>query len=147
MFKWPGIPSPRADIHELADFAELVCWRDGSASVANLSRSIDRTGENDYSAGVPEDEDTPIDVGEAFNEISTRSNACRNGYPFVFDDTGNAIYITQNAWDNKHIIYQYLLLATRLDMSKNRTHFRYRWNTTFRRTFRGDKQGILWRPC
>ena len=123
MFKWPGIPSPRADIHELADFAELVCWRDGSASVTNLSRSIDRTDENDYSFdGVPEDEDTPKDIGEAFNEISTRSNACRNGYPFVVDSAGNAIRIVQDAWDSKRIIYQYLLLATRLDMSKNRSH-------------------------
>ena len=25
MFKWPGLPSPRAPAHEVADFAELVC--------------------------------------------------------------------------------------------------------------------------
>lgn len=33
MFKWPGLPSPRAPAHEVADFAELVCWRDGGTSL------------------------------------------------------------------------------------------------------------------
>ena len=122
MFKWPGIPSPKAHIHELADFAELVCWRDGSASVTSLSRSLDRTDENDYSDGVPEEEETPNDIGEAFNEIETRLMACRSGYPFVVDLDGNTIHIAQDAKDSKSIIYQYLLLATRLGMSRNRTH-------------------------
>lgn len=122
MFKWTGIPTPKAPVHELADFAELVCWRDGSASVTSLSHSLDRADENDYSDGVPEDEETPNDVGEAFSEIETRAKACRSGYPFVVEHDGNAIHIAQDANDSKSIIYQYLLLATRLNMRDNRIH-------------------------
>ena len=133
MFKWPdGVPTPKAPVYELADFAELVCWRDGSASVTSLSRSLDRADENDYSDGVLEDEET-LDgdeqyhrarggVGAAFIEIETRARACRSGYPFVVDRDGNTIHLAEDANDSKSIIYQYLLLATRLDMSRNRTH-------------------------
>ena len=30
MFKYPGVPTVRASVHELADFAELMAWRDGA---------------------------------------------------------------------------------------------------------------------
>ena len=38
MFKWPDLPSARAAEHELADFAELVCWKYRIVSPTDLSR-------------------------------------------------------------------------------------------------------------
>ena len=122
MFKWPGVPSPRAPEHELADFAELVCWRQGFVSVTELTQSLGRLAENDYSGGVPEEDDIPNDINSAFREIELRIEACDGGYPFDIDEKGNALHIIQNSGNSKYIIYKYLLLATRLDMSTNRTH-------------------------
>ena len=59
MFRWPGVPSPRADTHELADFAELLSWRQGSASATTVVRDLGRLAENEYSEGVPEEEEIP----------------------------------------------------------------------------------------
>ena len=56
MFRWPGTPSPRADAHELADFAELSAWQEGSFSLTALSRTLGRLDENDHSNGVSIDD-------------------------------------------------------------------------------------------
>ena len=56
MFRWPGIPSPRADAHELADFAELSAWQEGSFSLTALSRTLGRLDENGHSNGVSIDD-------------------------------------------------------------------------------------------
>ena len=122
MFKWPGVPSPLAPEHELADFAELVCWRQGFVSVTELAQSLGRLAENDYSGGVPEEDDIPNDINSAFREIELRIEACDGGYPFDIDEKGNALHIIQNSGNSKYTIYKYLLLATRLNMSNNRVH-------------------------
>ena len=122
MFKWPGAPSPRAPEHELADFAELICWQQGNTSMTALSQSLGRLDENDYSDGVPEEEDTSNDVEGAFSEIEKRAEACRGGYPFKIDDIGNSLHTARNIDSSKHIIYRYLLLATRMNMNDNRVH-------------------------
>ena len=122
MFKWPGVPSARADVHELADFAELNAWRDGSVSVTALSQALGRLEENDYTDGVPEENETDNDVEEAFVEAERRQKSCRNGYPFVVEHQGYTLIPNSNTPYKKVIIYKYLLLATRLDMSSNRIH-------------------------
>lgn len=122
MFKLPEAPSPRASAHELADFAEWVCWRDDTSSMTQLLRDLGRLSENDYTDGVPEEE--PIDrvVEEAFSEIERRKEACRAGYPFVLGNKGYTIRSAAKTGNAKQIIYKYLLLATRLDMKENRSH-------------------------
>ena len=123
MFKWPGAPSPRASKHELADYAELVCWRQGSTSTTNLSKDLGRLEENDYSDdGVPEDDDIDHSVGAAYTEIELRKHACRDGYPFVIDRQGHTLRASQDTENCKHMIYKYLLLATRLNMNDDRDH-------------------------
>ena len=122
MFKWPGTPSARPPEHELADYAELVCWEQGSTSMNALSADLGRLDENDYSGGVPEEEKIPQVVGEAYHEIERRKEACRDGYPFVIGEHGYTLHASQKAGNHKHIIYKYLLLATRLNMSNNREH-------------------------
>ena len=143
MFKWPGTPSARPPEHELADYAELVCWEQGSTSMNALSADLGRLEENDYSGGTPEEEDAP-DLGrldakdysggvpeeekvpqiveEAYLEIERRKEACRDGYPFIVGEHGYTLHASQKAGNHKHIIYKYLLLATRLNMNANRKH-------------------------
>ena len=122
MFKWPGSPSPRAPGHELADFAELDSWRSTNVSRAALIRHLVRLEENDYSQGVPEEDEEEAVVEDAYTEIDRRMGACRGGYPFVMDEAGHTLRTDRDHSSHKYIIYKYLLLATRLNMSHNRLH-------------------------
>ena len=143
MFKWPGTPSARPPEHELADYAELVCWEQGGTSMNALSADLGRLEENDYSRGLSEEEDAP-DLGRldarnssggvpeeekvpqivegAYLEIERRKEACRDGYPFIVGEQGYTLHDNQEARNHKQIIYKYLLLATRLNMNNNRKH-------------------------
>lgn len=122
MFKWPGTPSSRPPQHELADYVELVCWEQGSTSINALSANLGRLDENDYSDGVPEEEKIPQIVEEAYHEIERRKEACRDGYPFVIGEHGYTLHVSQKDGNHKHIVYKYLLLATRLNMNTNHEH-------------------------
>ena len=122
MFKWPGAPSARADVHELADFAELNAWRDGSISVTALSQAIGRVMENDYTDGVPEENELDDEIGSAFAEVERRQKSCRYGYPFDIEQHGYTLSANSVPPHSKSLIYMYLLLATRLNMNNNRTH-------------------------
>ena len=108
--------------HELADFAELTCWQQDSTSATTLSRVLGRLGENDHSGGVLEEEETDTRVEEAYVEIERRQEACRDGYPFVIGEWGHTLRAIQDADKPGHVIYKYLLLATRLNMSNDRCH-------------------------
>ena len=122
MFKWPGGPSPRATEGELADFAELVCWQEGNASDTELVQSLGRLDDNDYTDGVPEFEETERSIEDAYLELERRNEACRDGYPFVLYRRGHALGAGQSTDKAKYLIYKYLLLATRLNMSNDRFH-------------------------
>ena len=122
MFKWPQTPSPSASEHELADYAELVCWREGLMSRTALSRQLGMIAENDYSTGVPEEDPTEEVVHSVYTEIEQRQLACRDGYPFLIDNRGYTLNAVSDIKNHRHIVYQYLLLATRLNMNESRMH-------------------------
>ena len=122
MFKWPGSPSPEAPIPELADFAELMCWRDGNTSATSLSQLIGRVGEADYSDGVPAEDEGDTASEEVYLELERRQTACGSNYPFVIDKAGRSISLFPGGINDLHILYRYLLLATRLNMKTGRTH-------------------------
>lgn len=141
MFKWPGLPSSQASAHEFADFVELNAWRDGLFSVTGRSNVSARLRENDYSGGVPEEEEAidlanasdttvqsresteqPVVVGEEFKEIQRRAESCGTGYPFAISQHGHTLRRAFDPENTKHTIYQYLLLATRLNMGSSRVH-------------------------
>ena len=129
MFKWPGEPSPSDKAHELADYVELVAWRNGSMSAVALSRFLGRREDPDYSVGgVPEEDEVDTVAEDAFVEIGRRHEACAGGYPFVLGDNGTIVRRQghiggeENA---RHTIYKYLLLATRLNMQDDRQHDGY----------------------
>lgn len=122
MFKWPGAPSARASDHELADFAELNAWQKNSMSKNALSRHLGRLDENDYSDGVPEEEQTDLLAEDTYREIERRREGCRDGYPFEVMTEGQTLRDLRKAEEHRHTIYKYLLLATRLNMRTNRRH-------------------------
>ena len=122
MFKWPGTPSARPQAHELADFAELLCWQEGYTSAAAIGRVLGQLAENDYPDGVMEEEEIPGYIVDAYLEIERRVEACGGCYPFEMDDKGNALQETQDYSNESLLIYRYLLLATRLNMIKNHKH-------------------------
>ena len=122
MPNWPEVPSPRASAHELADYAELFCWKEENTSLTALSRALGRLDENDYPSGVPEDEPAYDKAEQAFAEIERRREVCKEGYPFAFDPKGLTLQFASEYEDFRHEIYRYLLLATRLNMRDNRVH-------------------------
>ena len=125
MFKWPGVPSAQADLNELADFVELMAWQRESRSITATLQDLGRLEENDYSDGVPEEEAAEEIVEAAYSELSQRQEFCRTGYPFVLDQQGHTLRVRQDCQESKAIIYKYLLLATRLNMTANRRYSGY----------------------
>ncbi len=122
MFKWPGVPSPFADEHELADFVELKCWQEGHTSAVALERSLGRVADYVHTGGVSEEEEIPVYVENAFMEIERRTEACGEGYPFRLGEKGDTLYFPLYEKEWKQAIYKYLLLATRLNMRDDRNH-------------------------
>ena len=122
MFKWPNSPSPRSPKHELADFAELNCWQNKNTSATALSRMLGRLEENDYSGGVPEEDETDESIVEAYVEIERRQNVCGGDYPFAIGGEGLTLRAIPDDRSPSHLIYKFLLLATRLNMNSQRCH-------------------------
>ena len=122
MFRWPGIPSPRADAHELADFAELSAWQEGRFSLTALTRILGRLDENDHSSGVSIDDPVGNAAEAAYAELEQRAETCAHAYPSALTRSAQTLSFTGATANDKHIIYQYLLLATRLNMSSDRCH-------------------------
>ena len=122
MFKWPGTPSPEATPHELADFAEMTCWRDTRTSTTSLSRLLGRLAENDDAQGPLEEDESESRIEAAYDEIERRQDVCGDGYPFLLDRQGSLLQVGYDEANPRHVIYKYLLLATRINMSGNRHH-------------------------
>jgi len=123
MFKLPDLPSPQAECHELADFAELLAWDKGLASAREIEAYLGRLAENDHSIGCDDDDDETADeIDEVMNEIERRSTACAGGYPFALDLEGTVLRHSPNAEDHRTHLYHYLLLSTRLNMKNARAH-------------------------
>ena len=122
MFKWPSSPTQGASKRELADFAELICWKDSHTSATALSRLLGRLGEGDRASGVQTEEEADSDVNEAYDEIERRMEACGGGYPFEVGYQGSTLQPVQDVDNPRHDIYKFLLLATRLQMDSNQRH-------------------------
>ena len=117
-FKLPGKPSAKADIHELADFAELLAWAGirQSVSAREIVAFLGREGDNANNEGCQDDDDENARALEdVMVEIERRQKACRVGYPFSLDDRGNVIRYADDG-SVQTLLYCYLLLSTRLNM-------------------------------
>ena len=123
MFKLPHAPSPKADVHELADFAEITCLRTGTVSKREIVADLGRVDDNDNNIGCDDNEDENSDaLDEVMLEIDRRDKACRNGYPFKLELAGTVLRHPASTGDDRSIVYLYLLLSTRLNMKEDRIH-------------------------
>lgn len=123
MFKLPALPSARADIHELTDFAELLAWANKSVSSREIVAFLGREGESEPNIGCNDIDDENADtLDEVMNEIDRRRVACRNGYPYELDVKGNVLRYNALAEEPQNVLYGYLLLSTRLNMTTSRIH-------------------------
>lgn len=123
-FMLPHAPSPEADLQELADFAELRAWDRGTVSAREIVAALNRIDDNDSNSGCEDDEventDTLTDV---FNELDRRASVCGAAYPFKVQENGDALRHTPIDPDNApQVVYRYLLLGTRLNMLRHRSH-------------------------
>lgn len=122
MFKLPAKPSAGADVHELADFSEIMAWANKRVSAREILALLGREGENDRNDGCEDDDDRNADAfDEVANEFEYRQMACAGRYPFSLDKTGNVLHYTP-ADDLSSWLYGYLLLSTRLNMTNDKMH-------------------------
>lgn len=121
MFKLPALPSPRADVHELADFAELLAWQNDSVSAREILAFLGRTGDNEYNEGVDDEDDLNANaLDDVMVEIDRRSKSCVGGYPFALDLKGTVLRHDPNDTSERAVVYRYLLLSTRLNMTADK---------------------------
>jgi hypothetical protein len=123
MFKLPNLPSPRAEPHELADFAELLAWDKGKTSAREIVAYLGRLDDNDGNVGCDDDDDeNAAELDEVMNEVDRRRDACKDGYPFVLELDGTVLRSAPTDQNHRSHIYHYLLLATRLNMKTSCVH-------------------------
>jgi hypothetical protein len=114
-----GLPSPKADIVELADFIELECLKKNNLTISFLEiiKSLD-TNDDYQESDVTEtnfvrDNIEEPRIEDALNEIEFRYKNCCAKYPFSVDNN-KVVYTKIDPLIN--LIYIYLLLSTRLMM-------------------------------
>lgn len=126
MFKLPGLPSAEAELHELADFAELMCWKRSQVSTQEILNFLGRSDDNEMVEGAQDSEDNVSEyLDDVMNELARRREACAGGYPFKLDSSGTVLSIDKTATRQhpaKSTAYIYLLLSTRLNMTSNKVH-------------------------
>lgn len=121
MFKLPAPPSPRADIHELADFVELLALQNDSVSAREILAYLGRAGDNEYNEGVDDEDDVNANaMDDVMIEIDRRSRSCVGGYPFELDLRGTVLRHDRGDASERAVVYRYLLLSTRLNMTTDK---------------------------
>jgi len=121
MFRLPALPSPNAEVHELADFAELLAQQNGTVSVREILAYLGRVSENDPNEGIDDEDDINATLlDDVFNEISRRNNSCNYGYPFQLEINGTVLRHNIEDESTRADVYRYLLLSTRLNMTKDK---------------------------
>lgn len=120
-FKLPNAPSPKAHVHELADFAELLAWTSGRCSATDVQRYLIQIDDNQDNVGI-DDDDVEIEnlSDEMMMEIDRRREACGGGYPFNLDPTGSVLTPLSDDRESHAVVYLYLLMATRLNMKSEK---------------------------
>jgi len=121
MFKLPALPSSGANMNELADFAELLAWQNGSISMREILAYLGRLSENEFNEGINDEDDRSAnELDDVMSEIDRRSKSCLSGYPFFLDMEGTVIRHKISDYSSRADIYRYLLLSTRLNMNKDK---------------------------
>jgi len=117
-FKLPNRPSTRPSAAELADFAELLALIKGRCSATEIQRYLGRIDDNNQNTGIEDSDSENEKLSDAMmSEIGYREIACPDGYPFETNAIGSCVTVSATIQDVKALIYRYLLMATRLNMS------------------------------
>jgi hypothetical protein len=121
MFKLPSLPTPNAEVHELADFAELLAHQNGSVSIREILAYLGRVSENDPNEGIDDEDDSNAEtLDDVFVEIGRRITSCNAGYPFRLEMSGTVLRHESADESLRADVYRYLLLSTRLNMTRDK---------------------------
>lgn len=121
MFKLPnGIPNYRTSAQDWADFAEYHALLYGKINLYELSKSSRLISDEEIIIGIEDDTDRYLEkVDEISSEIKARMEVSTEHYPFILRDCDYSLHYKKVS-EVGAIIYSYLLLATRSNMSKDR---------------------------
>lgn len=126
MYKLPhDIPSSNAKVEDLADYYECECLKSEVEWVAfhNISREIRYQGDEIEVVGIMDEDDFLSNkLDEITAEIERRKLACKGKYPFQSGEKGYVLELNHSAGKQEIAVYNYLLLATRLNMGCDRVH-------------------------
>lgn len=125
MFKLPdGIPNLKSSAQDWADFAEYNAWqkRGVGLSLLELVREPLMVSDETEVLGIEDDSDKFKDkIDEIASEINSRIRICGMKYPFKLVNCDYGIQYQQSE-TLEDIVYRYLLMCTRVKMTKNGTH-------------------------
>lgn len=125
MFKLPdGIPSIRTSAQDWADYAEYLAWQKGGIAVSllNLVKAPLMISDEIDVEGIEDDTDRFANKADEITaEIKYRSQICNGRYPFQLVNQDYGICYSPND-EHGDLIYRYLLMSTRVNMSNNRVH-------------------------
>ncbi|KQS36178.1 hypothetical protein [Pedobacter sp. Leaf194] len=121
MFKLPdGIPTLRSSAQEWADYAEYLALINGSISLHDVVKAPLMVSDETVTSGIIDTTDQFNDKADEISiEINRRQNISGSKYPFSAIQNG---YILQYDADDQDLnwIYRFLLLSTRLNMTKQK---------------------------
>ena len=121
-YKIPALPGVRAHKEEMADFWEVQAIRNPNLFVSStqISKTIS-TGLDEIKNDGLEDENDELnrDLDDVLLELQKRPKYCSHGYPFTFSRF--SIKLDENE-SNLKKVYLFLLLCTRFNMKKNKSH-------------------------
>lgn len=125
MFKLPdGIPSLSSSGQDWADYAEYLAWQKEGVSVSllNVVKVPLLVSDEVDVEGVEDDTDRFTNkVDEIAEEIRYRSKICEGQYPFKLVNQDYGISYLSGG-QSSNLIYRYLLMSTRVNMSQKRIH-------------------------
>ena len=134
----------------MADYAELRAWAEYQTSNLAIINTYERIDENDYITGVPEDSEHESYLDDSFIELERRSQIYGSKYPYSINQSGNVLRFNADSSNLNHVLYLFLLLATRLNMKDNPIHDNIDGTKLFEdisaevaRTYFGDKSKSL----
>ncbi|WP_026905547.1 hypothetical protein [Pedobacter glucosidilyticus] len=121
MFKLPdGLPQVRTSAQDWADYAEYLALTNKKISFYELVKPSKLVSDEEMIGGVEDESDKfSTKADEIANEIRLRIHICGEKYPFTLTDNDYVLLFEPKIHEST-IIYCYLLLATRAQMSKDR---------------------------
>lgn len=121
MFKLPdGIPNLRSSAQDWADYAEFSILDTNKISLLDLIKTPLLVSDEIEVKGIEDDTDKLTNkADEIALEIRYRGSICKGLYPFYLTDNDySLVYNPENTLAD--LIYRFLLLATRVNMSTHR---------------------------